>query len=69
MNENTFYAVQRWVDSFGHDTTTEICFKTREECREWIKNNQERYKNFLGTAPIFCIVEQSFGKPYENTWY
>ena len=66
--ENTFYAVQRCVDGFGHDTSTVICFKTREECKTWIKENTVRYTKNLGMDPCFAIVEQKFGEYFEEIW-
>lgn len=63
-----FYAVQMLVDGFGHDTTTMICFRTEDECKEWIKRHATRISKNIGHSATFEVVEQAFGKEFEEIW-
>jgi hypothetical protein len=63
-----FYAVQMMVDGFGHDTTTLICYPTREDCQNWIKCHAKKWEKCLGYEPVFEIVEQKFGTDFEEFW-
>lgn len=65
MNE-IFYAVQMEVDGFGHDTTTMICFHTKDECKDWLKENAKKISENLGYRMNFEIVEQQFGTDFEE---
>lgn len=65
MNEK-FYAVQMQVDGFGHDTSTMICFHTKNECEDWIVKNAEIISENLGYPVDFEIVEQEFGTDFEE---
>lgn len=64
--DNSFYSVQMYCDGFGHDTSTEICFRTKEECQKWIEQNQPIYSENLGYEVEFEIVLQEFGTPFEQ---
>lgn len=66
MND-IFYAVQMWVDGFGHDTATMICFFTREEAENWIEENTPIWEAHAGRVN-FEIVEQMMGLPFEEYW-
>ena len=65
MNE-IFYAVQEQVDGFGHDTATIICFRTKNECKNWLKENAEKISKNNGYETRFEIVKQKFGTDFEE---
>lgn len=66
--KDTFYAVQMMIDGFGHDTTTMICYRTKEECEKWIEKNAARFSKNLHYSPSFEVVKQVFGTEFEEVW-
>ena len=56
------YAVQKFVDGYGNDTQTVTIFRTYEEAKTFVRDNEESDESDL------AIVGQWYGQEYNNKW-
>lgn len=70
-----FYAIEMFVDGFGHDTYVESIHKTEQDAKEYIRKNPRIFtkydfetKRTIGKEE-YTIVEGYFGKELKNVYY